>query len=84
MTLTLKVGCNTPPCYEKQSYKVKMNSTGSCMRYCLMGESSKFQKSRTLVTLILKLAVCPLNIHNLKFKWSIVFRQTDYKSENIL
>ena len=31
-----------------------------------------------------KLAECQLNIHNLKFKWSIVFRQTEYNSENLL
>ena len=49
-----------------------------------MGESSKFQKSLTFETPILKLAVCPLNIHNLKFKWSIVFSKTEYKSENRL
>ena len=24
------------------------------------------------------------SIHNLKFKWSIVFKQTEYKSENLL
>ena len=35
-----------------------------------MGESSKFPKSWTLETPILNLAVCPLNIHNFKFKWS--------------
>ena len=29
-----------------------------------MGESSKFPKSRTFKTPILKLAVCTLNIHN--------------------
>ena len=40
---------------------------------------SKFPKSWTFETPILKLAVCPLNIHNLKFKWSIVIRQTEYK-----
>ena len=28
-------------------------------------------------TLILKLAVCPLNNHSFKFKWSIVLRQTE-------
>ena len=37
------------------------------------GESSKFSKSWTFETQILKLAVCLLNIHNLKIKWSIVF-----------
>ena len=41
-------------------------------------ESSKFPKSSEL-----KLAVCPLNIHKFKFKWSIAFRQTKYKSENL-
>ena len=41
-----------------------------------MGESSKFPKS--------KLAVYQLNIHNFKFKWSNVFRQTDNKSEKLL
>ena len=45
-----------------------------------MGESSKFPKSLTFETPILKLAVCPLNITNFKFKWSIVLRQTVYKS----
>ena len=37
-----------------------------------MGESSKFKKSWTFETPILK-----LNIHNFKFKWSIVLRQTE-------
>ena len=32
-----------------------------------MGESSKFPKSWTFETPILKLAVCPLNIHNFNF-----------------
>ena len=32
-----------------------------------MDESSKFPKSRTFETPILKLAVCPLNIHNFNF-----------------
>ena len=35
-------------------------------------ELSKYQ--------ILKLAICPLNIHNFMFKWSIVFRQIENKS----
>ena len=52
--------------------------------YLQMGESSKFPKSWTFETPILNLAVCPLNIHNFKFKWSIVFRQTVYKQENLL
>ena len=43
-----------------------------------MGEISKFPKFETFKTPILKLAVCPLNIHNFKFKWSIVLRQTEY------
>ena len=45
--------------------------------YNIKGESSKFPKSWTFGTPILKLAVCPLNIHN--FNVSIVFRQTEYK-----
>ena len=62
---------------------------GSVMRNSVssayyMGESSNFLKSWTLKNPILKLSVCPLDIHNLKFKWSIVFRQTEYKSENLL
>ena len=32
---------------------------------------------------LIKLAVCPQNIHNFKFKWSNVFRQTDNKSEKL-
>ena len=47
-----------------------------------MGERSNFQKIQNFRNSDLKLAVCPLNIHNLKFIWSIVFRQTQYKSEN--
>ena len=35
--------------------------------------------SRDVLSGSLKLAVCPLNIHNFKFKWPIVFRQTVYK-----
>ena len=46
-----------------------------------MGESSK---SWTFKTPILKHAVCPLNIHNFKFKWSFAFRQTENKSEKHL
>ena len=42
-----------------------------------MGESPKIPK-------IFQNLQCQLNIHNLKFKWSIVFRQTEYKSENLL
>ena len=48
-----------------------------------MGESSKFPKFRTFKTPILKLAVCPLNIHNFKFKWSIVLGQTE-NNQNLL
>ena len=33
-----------------------------------MGESAKFLESRTFETQILKLAVCPLNIHDFKSK----------------
>ena len=35
---------------------------------------------------ILKLAVCPLNIHNVKIKWSIVLRETEnkLKSEKLI
>ena len=36
-----------------------------------MGENSKFPKSWFFKTSILKFAVCPLNIHNFKFKWSM-------------
>ena len=49
-----------------------------------MDESSKFPKSWTFETPILKLAVCPLNIHNFKIIWSVAFRQTVYKQENLL
>ena len=38
-----------------------------------------FQNLELFETQILKLAVCPLNIHNFKFKWPIVFRETVYK-----
>ena len=31
----------------------------------------------------LKLALCPLNIHNFKFKWSNVLRQTENKPEKL-
>ena len=55
---------------------------GECNDY--IGESSKFPKSWTFQTPILKLAICPLNIHNFKFKWSIVYRHTEDKSENLL
>ena len=43
-----------------------------------------FQNPVLSKTPILKLAVCPLNIHNFKFKWSIVLRQTENKSEKRL
>ena len=49
-----------------------------------MGESSKFPKSWTLEISILKLTVCPLNIHNFKIKRSIVVRQTENKSEKLI
>ena len=39
----------------------------------IMCESFKFPNSRTFETPILKPAVYPLNIHNLKFKLSIAF-----------
>ena len=32
----------------------------------------------------LKLAVCPLNIHNFKFKWSNDLRQTENKSRKAI
>ena len=48
-----------------------------------MGENSKFPKSCTFDTPVLKLAVCPLNIHNLKLKWSNDLRQTENKSEKL-
>ena len=62
---------------------------GSVMRNSVssayyMSEGSNLPKSWTFETPILKLSVCPLDIHNLKFKWSIVFRQTEYKSEKFL
>ena len=44
-----------------------------------MGECSKFPKSWTFETPILKLVVRPLNSHNFKLKWSIAFRQTENK-----
>ena len=54
-------------------------------RSCIhMGESSKFLKSWTFKTAILKLPVCPLNIHNFKFKWSNVLRPIKTKSEKLL
>ena len=40
--------------------------------------------SLTFETPILKLALCPLNIHNFKFKWSIVLRQTENKPKKLL
>ena len=49
-----------------------------------MGDSSKFPKSWTFETPVLKLAVCPLNIHNLKFKRSNAFRKTENKSEKLV
>ena len=50
----------------------------------IMGESSEFPKSWTFKTPILKLAVCPINIHYFKFKWSNVLRQTENKAEKLL
>ena len=44
-----------------------------------MGESSKFPKSWTFETPILN-----TKYSQLKFEWSIVFRQTKYKSEYLL
>ena len=48
-----------------------------------MGESSKFPKSWTFKTPILKLAIGPLNIHNFKFKWPLVC-ETENKSEKAI
>ena len=59
----------------KASFKTSMLKYP--VRY--MGESSKLPKSWTFETPILKLAVCLLNIHNIKFKWSIVFWQIVYR-----
>ena len=42
------------------------------------GWKFKFPKSWTFHTKILKVALCPLNIHNLKYKCLIVFSQTVY------
>ena len=44
----------------------------------------KIRRSKVTEYAALKLAVCPLNIHNFKFKWSIVLRQTENKSEKLL
>ena len=44
----------------------------------------KFPKSWTFEISILKHAVCPLNIHNFKIKWSIVLRKTENKSEKLI
>ena len=50
----------------------------SAISHSYMDESSKFPKSGTFETPILKLAVCPLNVLISKFKWSVVFRRTVY------
>ena len=49
-----------------------------------MSGSSKFQKSWTFEIQILKLAVCLQSANKLKFKWSIVQRGTENKSEKLL
>ena len=49
-----------------------------------MGESLKCPKSWTFKISILKLAVCLVNIHNFKIKWSVVLRQTENKSEKLI
>ena len=48
-----------------------------------MGESLKFLKSLAFEIPILKVVVRPLNFQSIKFKWSIVFRQTKYNSANL-
>ena len=58
-----------------------MKQTVRCIQ---IGESSKFPKSWTFEISILELAVCLLNIHNFKIKWSIILRQTENKSEKLI
>ena len=43
----------------------------------LHGWKFKIYKNPDFRNSILKLAICPLNIYNFKFKWSIVFGQTE-------
>ena len=56
--------------------------------YTYMDESSKFPKSCTFETPILKLAVCPLNIHNFNFNGQVsldrlyINRKTYYNPPN--
>ena len=66
----------TPP---NALHKYKISS----LRDIYMGESSKFQKSRTFEIQILKLAVCLQSVNSFKFKWSITQRWNENKSEAI-
>ena len=51
---------------------------------CKWVKVQTFQNPELSKLQILKLAVCPLNIHNFKFKCSVVIRQTENKSEKLL
>ena len=68
---------------QSDSFKKQKKPYSFLMAYKHGFISSKFPKSWTFQTPILKLAVCRLNIHNFKLKWSIVLRQTENISEKL-
>ena len=53
-------------------------------RHDSMGESSKFPKSWTFETPDFKTCSMPIKYLQFQVKWTIVFRQTEYESENLL
>ena len=67
----------------KQTNNLLQNMDFPYLKPGFMGESSKIGKSWTFKISNLKLEVYPLTIYNLKFKWSIAFKQTNYSSESL-
>ena len=75
-------------CHSLLASKTNMQPLYSSIHSNLMGESSKFPKSWTFETPILKLAVCPLNILNFNFNGQLfldrlyINRKTYYNLPN--
>ena len=67
---------NSSPAWKRKSLKRPTPNNNSCIAWVKVQNLQNPE--------ILKLQSFNLHIHNLKFKWSIVFRQTEYKSENLL
>ena len=55
-----------------------------CLSNYTMGESSKFQESRSFKIQIFNLVVCLQSVNNFKLKWSIALIGTENQPEKLL